>query len=193
MKGGIDYGRGLSNIDRETGIRFGIVSANEMGEGFWDDVESEYDPSCPKCGGDLTEDQVSDLDANAKPHESKYIKGYFKHMAPCPHCEELISVDDITPEEPSRNVIKSDGIEGFVDSHNDVWITKSPFYTYGTFCSPCAPGACSIGTKYNDSDTDLPRAYCLPYSWYDERTPIKPGTVFRVKDDSVVQPEDDDA
>lgn len=186
MKGGIDYGRGLSNIDRETGIRFGIVSANEMGEGFWDDVEPEYDPSCPSCGNDLTEKQVDSLERRAKDHGGRF-------KATCPHCRKLISPDDITPDEPSRNVLRSGDIEGFVDSHNDVWITKSPFYTYGTFCSPCAPGAVSIGTKYNDNDTDLPRAYCLPYSWYDERTPLKPGTVFRVKDDSVVKPEDDDA
>lgn len=185
-KGGIDYGMGMSNIDRKTGIRFGVVHQNEMGDGFFDSVENEYDPSCPKCGTDLTEKQVTKLES-----KMKTINGRLKGK--CPHCKEYISPDDITPDEPSRSVIKEDGIEATIDSQGDIFITKSPFYTHGTFCSPCAPGAVSVGVKYCTADNERPQGYCLPFSWFNEDERPKPGTIFRVKDGSVVQEGDADA
>ena len=125
MAHGIDYsGPGsLANRNPDTGIRYGIVSVNEMSEWFWDSVESEWDNFCPKCGNELSDDEMPE-----------YPEG------PCPHCEETISPDDTTGDEPSGNVIDTNGIKGFVDSSNDVWIVESPFYTRGVFCSPCAPG-----------------------------------------------------
>lgn len=192
-KGGIDYGMGRTNIDRETGIRFGVVNQNEMGDGFFDSVENEYAQACPKCGTDLTADQVIALEENTvrKPHE--WMKEHFVHVAPCPHCEEDISPDDVHGEEPIGSYIDEDGIKASIDSQGDIFVLKSPFYTHGIFCSPCAPGAVSVGVKEMSNDEDCPRGYCLPYSWFREDERPKPGTVFRVKDNSVVNPEDDDA
>lgn len=176
-KGGIDYGMGRTNIDPKTGIRFGTVHQNEMGDGFFDSVEQEYDPVCPECVTDLTDEDLDAVDP----------KG------PCPHCEEEIRRDDCFPEEPSRSVIKEDGIEATIDSQGDIIITKSPFYTHGTFCSPCFPGGVSVGAEYCTNDEERPRGYCLPFGWFREENRPKPGTIFRVKDGSVVKEEDSDA
>ena len=57
---GIDYGLGLANIDRETGIRFGVISQGSCMPEAIDDMEAEYpeiehdedcsNPECCDCG-----------------------------------------------------------------------------------------------------------------------------------------------
>lgn len=43
MKGpGIDYGNGLANIDRATGIRYGVISQNSISPEVWGEFEAEY-------------------------------------------------------------------------------------------------------------------------------------------------------
>ena len=53
---GIDYGFGATNIDMETGIRYGAISMNSLSP-EWDqwNAEPDYgDPHCPKCGNPAT-------------------------------------------------------------------------------------------------------------------------------------------
>ena len=38
---GLDYGRGETNIDRVTGIRYGVISVNSV-DYFWEDAEAIY-------------------------------------------------------------------------------------------------------------------------------------------------------
>lgn len=53
MSRGIDYGMGRTNIDRETGIRFGVISQNEVLQAWADSSEADYgSPCCPKCGNE---------------------------------------------------------------------------------------------------------------------------------------------
>lgn len=48
---GIDYGLGTTNIDLETGIRYGVISQNEVLQAWADDAEADYgDPTCGHCG-----------------------------------------------------------------------------------------------------------------------------------------------
>src|SRR5688572_15841054 len=50
---GIDYGMGVSNVDRETGIRFGVISQHSVMPEALDDFETDYgDAHCPKCGNE---------------------------------------------------------------------------------------------------------------------------------------------
>jgi hypothetical protein len=47
----IDYGNGQTNIDPETGIRFGVISQNEVLQAWADSSEADYgDPTCGECG-----------------------------------------------------------------------------------------------------------------------------------------------
>ena len=45
---GIDYGRGLTNIDHKTGVRFGVISQNECLQAWADSSEAIF-PVC-ECG-----------------------------------------------------------------------------------------------------------------------------------------------
>ena len=68
------------------------------------------------------------------------------------------------------------------DSHVDIFVTKSPFYTRAQFCSPCAPGACYL----LDSDDRHEKAYCFGHDWFEGE--IAPYHVYRVDDDTLVMP-----
>ena len=113
---GIDYGLGKTNLDTETGIRFGIIHNHRLVDWFWDETEAEY--------GD------------------------------CESEEEFA--------EPIGHNITDPEITASVDSSGDVWVFRSNYITRGTFCSPCAPGAVSIGTSGGV------KCYCLPPDWYAE-------------------------
>jgi hypothetical protein len=76
----------------------------------------------------------------------------------------------------------------------DIFVMKSPYYTFGPFCSPCAPGAVYL----RNGDTDGEKAYCFAPDWFpnwdeeeitgvycDEKTSC-PYPVFRVSDDVCV-------
>ena len=41
---GIDYGRGITNIDTKTGIRYGVISMNEVTQAWCDSSEGVYLP-----------------------------------------------------------------------------------------------------------------------------------------------------
>ena len=51
---GIDYGRGMANID-DKGIRYGVIPFNKVD---WWEEDSEFvykDPTCPNCGNIVQE------------------------------------------------------------------------------------------------------------------------------------------
>jgi len=53
---GIDYGRGETNIDKLTGIRFGVINQGEVGQAWFESAEADYGkPTCPKCGNEAIE------------------------------------------------------------------------------------------------------------------------------------------
>lgn len=74
--------------------------------------------------------------------------------------------------------------EGYQAEHGedcDIFITKSPYFTYAQFCSPCAPGACYL---LNPCDSG-PRAYCFGHDWF--QTGIAPYPVYSVETGELVE------
>ena len=58
---------------------------------------------------------------------------------------------------------------------SDLMILKSPYFTYGNYCSPCVPGAVNLDQTGNDD-----KAYCLGHDWFEEEK--APYIVYRVSD-----------
>lgn len=166
---GIDYsGRNATcNRDIATGIRYGIISRHEMSDGFLSDTEIEYHAACSECGTDIE-----------NPDDTEE----------CPSCGH--APDDLPGDwygdEPSGETFEADGAKGFIDSSGDVWVVSSPYYVRGTFCSPCAPGAVSIGEGCTRSNPDAPKAFALPHDCY--AAGHAPGVLRLVSDDSIVPP-----
>ena len=161
---GIDYGLGKSNINKKTKIRYGVIPFHEVLQAWADSSEPFYEYFCPYCGGYLKKGQ----DAKR-----------------CPVCYKKINPDtDFDFIEPSSFYYKEDDYileQGFNDT--DIFILKSPFYTYAQFCSPCAPGACYL-INYTDKN-DNNKCYCLGPDWFDDsKTPYP---VYSVKTNKLIE------
>lgn len=65
-----------------------------------------------------------------------------KHSAEyaCRDCQYLFDGEDAFPYEPLGYRL-DDGEYRAEQTDTDVFVTHSPFYTFGPFCGPCAPGA----------------------------------------------------
>ena len=146
---GIDYGQGLTNIDAKTGIKFGVIHQNEVLQAWADSSEPIYVYYCPHCGTHLKKGQ------NAKR---------------CPECYKAIDADsDFDYLEPSGYSYTKDGYKAFSDNYGDIFIEKSPYYTYARFCSPCAPGACSLMSPL-ESPNENNKCYCFGADWFENET-----------------------
>jgi hypothetical protein len=159
MGKGIDYGRGQTNIDKSTGIRFGVIPARLVD--FWyDQAEPSYpDEACPSCGAPRDETTEENEDG------SDLL---------CGECEMTSATEDWTADEPSGYVFDADGIQASHGESGDVFVTRSPYFTRAEFCSPCAPGACYLTGATEDGE----RAYCLPHDWFE--ADAAPYPVYRV-------------
>ena len=147
---GIDYGFGKTNIDKENGIRYGVIFGNSVLQAWADSSEPVY--PCEDCESwDRKNLECTDLGFGCDPigftfNEEGYI------------------------------------LEDAFDK-TEIFVIKSPFYTFGDFCSPCAPGAIDLN---NLEDDDINKAYCLGHDWFDEGK--APYRVFSVETGKEVFP-----
>lgn len=183
---GIDYGRGQTNIDRETGIRYGVIPANgDICQAWYDSAEPDYgSPHCPKCGNpayDITEVNAELIDAmdagspfSHAPHECEEYA--------CLSCRYTFGRESAFADEPCGYTL-DDGEYLAGSDEVDVFVLKSPYYTRARYCSPCAPGACYLLSP----DESGERAYCFGHDWFESGR--APYPVYRVSDNTLVKPE----
>lgn len=162
---GIDYGRGLTNINTKTGIRYGVIGQNEVLQAWADSSEPQYTYYCPHCG------------------HGPLAKGYDAKR--CPKCYKAIKESDFDFQEPDGFTYEQDGYVCTCGEDRDIFITKSPYYTYSQLCSPCAPGAGYIIHELEDRDPRY-RAYCLGHDWFEDQK--APYTVYSVETNEIVLP-----
>lgn len=174
----IDYGMGTTNIDKATGIRFGVIPAGDVCQAWSDSSEADYGPPhCAKCGNEC-----------AKYDDEKHgdytgITRWASQEFACETCEKYLDGEDAYGDEPIAWTL-DDG-EYKAEQHGgdrDIFITKSPYYTRGPFCSPCAPGAVYLRDGSEDGQA---KAYCFGHDWFDEGK--APYPVYRVSDDTLVE------
>lgn len=177
MDKGIDYGMGQTNIDRTNGIRYGVISIHSLHEWAHESFEADYGPpSCPKCGGDASEPD-GDVD---EPYE-RYSRGCDDYA--CDSCRIVFDSADAYPDEPAGGFVLDDGeYSAQLDSYNDVFLVRSPYFTRAQFCSPCAPGACHLDNPTEEGE----RAYCFGHDWFEDG--IAPYPVYSVATGEQVNP-----
>jgi hypothetical protein len=184
MAKGIDYGRGQTNIDHATGIRYGCISQHSVLQAWADSAEPDYgSPHCPQCGreADKPED-FGDTFADGRP-EDYTDTSYEMDEYVCVECKHFFGSESAFGDEPIGWTL-DDGEYQAVDCLNtDILITKSPYFTYAPFCSPCVPGAGNL----DSADDDGVKTYCFGHDWFDDGK--APYRVFRVTDGAEVLPE----
>jgi hypothetical protein len=139
---GSDWSRGTANIDQQTGIRYGVISQHTITEA-WSDAEPDYGPPhCPGCGSIID--------------DSCY----------CEQCDRDWDSSQCYLDEPIGWVYDRDGyfMRDCLDS--DVFVIKSPYYTYGQFCSPCVPGAVNLECPMLKA-SGAPKGYALGPEWFE--------------------------
>lgn len=137
---GIDYGMGQTNVDKETEIRYGVISQNEVFQAWADSSEPYYD--CDDCEYEQGDDGCE--------------------LSCCESTSFYIDNKDYQAE---------------CGESGDIFIIKSPYYTFAPFCSPCIPGACYLMSSCEGGE----KAYCFDHDWFDDEK--APYPIYRVSDD----------
>lgn len=178
MDKGIDYGMGLANVDKSNGIRYGVISVHSVLQAWADSSEPNYgEPSCGKCGNDAV---PYDKDKHSgEGWECDWYEGSAEYA--CEDCKYMFSGEAAYPDEALGYTLDDGEYQAEDCLDSDIIITKSPYYTFAQFCSPCVPGA---GNLNNPCETG-PKSYCFGHNWFDEGK--APYIVYRVSDDSVVE------
>jgi hypothetical protein len=117
---GYDYGRGTTNIDNETGIRYGVISQNEVLQAWADSSEPFYGEVC-ECGSEEGDE--------------------------CPDCGLPILGEFA---EPLSFIYTGEGYAAECGDDGDIFLLRAPYFTRCEFCSPCAPGAGYIMNSADD-------------------------------------------
>jgi len=189
---GIDYGRGISNVCPETGIRYGVISQNEVGQAWYDSSEPNYVYYCQSCESELG-------------HELPEV---------CPHCNYEPKEGEYDFLDPVSHYVDDGEYMAECGEDGDIFITKSPYFTYAQFCSPCAPGAGYLMNsfvnvwensgaeksgimspedypedyKLKARNSGYPKVYCFGHDWFESGK--APYPVFSVETEEIVLPED---
>jgi hypothetical protein len=189
---GIDYGMGRSNRDPDTGLRYGVIHQHEVGQAWYDGSEPYYVYVCPDCDAE------------------------FKNECPekC-SCGHEFDDGDFDFLEPISHYVDDDKYTAECGEDGDIFITKSPYFTYAQFCSPCAPGAIYLMTPFvnywensgtgqkginspenypNDYKTKAENAgfakgYCFGHDWFESGK--APYPVFSVETGELVLPKEE--
>lgn len=180
---GIDYGAGNTNRDNTTGIRYGVISQNDVLQAWADSSEPYYTPACPHCGNEIDQSIIdaAQESGNRDDDETRITRT-------CPHCSKVLAERDFVDCEPSSWTYDDDGYSCECGESGDIFVIKSPYFTYAQLCSPCAPGACHLGNPLNTPDPDN-RAYCFGHDWFDDGR--APYPVYSVETGEMVQPDSD--
>lgn len=176
---GIDYGLGQSNTDLETGIRYGVISQNSVLQAWADSSEGYYgEPTCGNCGNpavDITDASVPDLETVEDWEQSG-------HDYACVPCKRTFWSDEAYSDEALGYSFEGDGYKLTDCLDTDIFVLKSPYYTYAQFCSPCVPGAGNLNTPCENG----PKTYCLGHDWFEEG--IAPYKVYSIETNQEVKP-----
>lgn len=158
MSAGIDYGMGRTNINVETGIRFGVISQHTVLQAWCDSAVADYgEATCGKCGNAAIESSAAPDDIDSAEWFSG--KDYY-----CAHCEWCFWSDEAFGEEPIGFSFEEDGYKLTNCLDSDIMILESPFFTHARFCSPCVPGAGNLDC----ADENGVKTYCLGHDWFED-------------------------
>ena len=172
---GIDYGLGQTNIDKDTGIRYGVIHNNKLASHARGDITSNgEDLDYTETIQDLTDQISSSL---------KSILADYDRTFDCKEAAESIVSDlDLNIESSgdcTRYLYEGENETFNLASDGDIFVTRSKYYTLCSYCSPCAPGA---GYLENAGEV---KAYCLGPEWFDKHNPM-PYRCYYVENDCEV-------
>ena len=156
-------GMGKANVDPETGIRHGVISQHSVLEEALDDFSFVYGkPRCPKCGEEVSADDVGQYD---------FL---------CNRCNCGFRAEDVYPDEPLGSHYDQEGYLLTNRPGGDILVLRSDFYTLAQFRNPRVPGAGNLDAPMEDGV----KTYALGHDWFEGG--VAPYPVYRVSDDAQI-------
>ena len=143
---GIDYGLGQSNINRETGIRFGVIPSREVGQSWYDSAEADYgSPHCPKCGNEADEPAAfGESFADGRPDDYT-SEPYECDDYVCVDCQHFFGSESAFSDDPLGHYFTDAEYELSEGSDGDIFVTRSQYYSRSQFllalCTWCGLSA----------------------------------------------------
>ena len=174
----------LSNVD-SNGIHFGVISQHSIMPEAMGDFEQDYGkPTCPKCGNTVHrmyryERKPILLDPVETDTWPSYQNGCADYG--CLNCEHTLDSRDVFSDEPQGFSYDKDGYKLCDCLDSDIFVLKSPYYTFAQFCSPCTPGAGNLDTPCAEG----PKTYCLGHDWFEDSK--APYPVYNVVTNEVIE------
>jgi hypothetical protein len=187
--GGIDYSLGQANVDKENGIHYGVIPVFDL-PFYYESATPDYgEPYCPKCETEVsdideTPDNYGDPCAEPEREDNSFVDSYWTNELCCPNCKYTFEVCEASfPETPNYWFYDEDGYRACVGGDDsDVFFSKSPYYTWAKFCSPCAPGAGYLGNPTVEGIGA--KTYCPGHDWFDGGK--APYNVYSVESDELI-------
>ena len=157
----------IPNYDANTGIHYGVIPAHVMGEAWYEESQPHYTPTCGYCG--TPEPTMNDDDTATCVNDN---------------CGQTFPQDQAYGDEPDSIAYEDSEYEMVQDSMGDVFVIRSPFFTFCRECSPCAPNAGYItGQTFNSTGL---KTYCPGPEWIrDTDTTII--AIYSVETDQLVE------
>jgi hypothetical protein len=206
---GIDYSHGTANIDKETGIRYGVIAQNSLSGEAVGDFEFDYgDPTCPKCGNPMIPyrndfDYTAECGIEVCNNCNKVFYPMEIEQGNCPDCGEL-TMHQIIPvlhwEDKGEDFVCLACQKSFDSS--DCYPDEAIGFHYDqdgyklidcldtdvmilkspfySFAQFCSPCVPGAGNLESPMPNGA-KCYALGHDWFEEQ--IAPYPVYRVSDD----------
>jgi hypothetical protein len=167
----IDYGHGTANINKSTGIRFGVISQNSLNSDVMSEIHQESsDLSFIQWKEKLTADLKAIWIRGKTDNDQSLLDAYLtselgRGCAQSESVKETVSELAATCDEPEAVSLIEELIDLLAEGYDsdgqswryekdgytltdcldsDMFILASPYFTYANLCSPCVPGAGNI-------------------------------------------------
>lgn len=176
----IDYGHGRTNINPDTGIRYGVISMNSLDPDMLGDFDALPNPLIAAAHADYAREQLQALAAKNEitaddldlDDPTMALSEAIAALEDQAAIDALEAVDLRAYEHFFFGVDSDlDGCEGEIDGVHvrvfelggalHLFVFSSPHTDHFAFCSPCIPGAGNLDSP----DPSGPLTYDVPPDW----------------------------
>jgi len=183
LDGGIDYGQGQTNIDLETGVRYGIIAMNSLDGSGWETMASGDDLDFEAFKREVCSTLRTAIEGVLEQHR---LDGCNDALGIAQDTVDNLEFDSYESSgDCTRYSLRRDGYALTTTADGNLFVIKSPYYTFAQYCSPCVPGAGNLDVPSGDG----PKTYCLASDWFDDVRPCR-YPVYRLDtDEQIYEPD----
>lgn len=174
----------IPNYDESTGIHYGVISQHSIGPEALDEIY--HGPHSTDLAYENWKEQLkAEIKSAAEDYmNSRQLERFVEHCMDWDDIGESYQGDEIDPRYEEAGYVVNKCLDA------DLFVIKSPFYTYAPECSPCVPNAGNLDSATKQQlavdvalhevfgEKGLLKSYCFGHDWFE--TGFAPYPVFKV-------------